>query len=347
MKAREGKTSLKYVKDFEENLDKNLMRLEAELRKMKYVPEPLETFVIRDPKTRVIRSPAFRDRIVHHALFNIIGPVFEKIFIYDSYAGRKAKGAHAAVKRFENFMRLASCNGRSVKCAKNNNDVTGYVLKADIRHYFDTIDLKILLSIMEKKIKDERTLRLIRRIIENHAIESKKGMPIGSLVSQMCGNIYLNELDYFIKHKLRAKFYIRYMDDFVILHGNKQTLEKWKSEIGAFLLTKLKLELHPDKCKIYPLRKGAKFLGFRIFYKYKLLKKSNIKRIEHRADDFVELYKNQAITKISIYASLEGWENSYAMYANTYIFRMLLMKKMRKSLKKIDSDQNKPKIFIK
>ncbi len=335
-KARKGKGAEQYVMGFEADLEKNLLQLQKELRKQTYEPKPMKTFIIHDPKTRVISASAFRDRIVHHALFNIIGPVFERIFIYDSYAGRKEKGAHSAVKRFDEFMRKVGCNGRLLKGAKGNNMIIGYVLKADVKHYFDTINIKILLSIFQKKIKDERTLWLIQCILKNHAIESGRGMPIGSLVSQMCGNIYLNELDYFVKHELRARHYIRYMDDFVILHRDKQILEIWKNEIGEFLLTKLKLALHPDKCKIYPLHKGVNFLGFRIFYNHKLLKKSNIRRIEHRADDFAELYKNHAVTKIKIYASLEGWEASYAMHANTYKIRRNLYKRLKKQLKKAD-----------
>ena len=209
-----------------------------------------------------------------------------------------------------------------MKNAKTNNMVYGYVLKADVKHYFNTIDRKILVSIIKKKISDKKVIWLVEKILES---EASRGIPIGSLMSQMCGNIYLNELDYFVKHKLKAKFYIRYMDDFVILHEDKEVLEEFKNQIRKFLSTRLKLELHAGKSKVYPLSKGVKFLGFRIFYKYNLLKKRNIQIINSRIESFTELYRKELITKDEIYASLEGWE-AYSMHANTYSLRRKITK---------------------
>jgi len=141
----------------------------------------------------------------------------------------------------------------------------GYVLKADIRHYFDTVDHEILLNIISVKIKDPNVIWLIKLILDNHKAEVKgKGMPLGNLTSQFFANLYLNELDQFVKHKMKVKYYIRYVDDFVIFHADKNTLESWKNDIDQFLICNLKVELHPEKSRIIALNKGITFLGFRV-----------------------------------------------------------------------------------
>jgi len=276
-KARKGKSKKYYVLEFENNLGENLLKLQKELIEQTYQPKLLKSFIIRDPKTRKIHASAFIDRIVHHAIINILEPIFEKVFINDSYASRKNKGTHKAVERFKQFIRKVSQNGRLVKKNLNNNMITGYVLKADIKHYFEEVNHNILIKIIKNKIDDEKVIILINKILIN--FESKtlsKGMPLGNLTSQFFANVYLNELDYFVKHELKAKYYIRYVDDFVILHKNKKRLEYFKIKIKEFLKEKLDLELHPEKSQILALRNGIKFLGYRIFYHYTLLNKKNV-----------------------------------------------------------------------
>lgn len=307
-----------------------MLNLQKELRKQTYEPRLMKTFIIRDPKTRVISASAFRDRIVHHALCNIIEPVFDKTFIYDSYANRKGKGTHAALGRFYYFIRKVSANGKLLPCAKDRNQVFGYALKADIRHCFDSVDHEVMMRIMSRRIHDEKVLWLIKKILANHFTKGK-GMPIGNLTSQFFANVYLNELDYFSKHRLKVKYYIRYVDDFVIFDASQEKLEFYKTEIRKFLQT-IKLELHPQKSKVVPLHKGIKFLGFRVFYKHKLPKKGNVRSIRRRIDHFIELYKDGIVDKNEIFERVEGW-NAYAMHANTYKFRKRLMKNMEKSLK--------------
>ena len=210
MKARKGKSKKDYVINFESNLERNIAILQRDLRLKKYVPTKLKKFVIRDPKTRTIHSSIFRDRIVHHAIINIIQPIYEKRFIYDSFASRKSKGTHAAVERFEGFMSKVSSNGRVIKNAFNNNSIRGYVLKADIKHYFATMDHEVLIRILRKKIKDEDLIDLIKKILDNfEGSKNKKGLPLGNYTSQFLANVYLNGLDYFVKHKLKEKYYIR------------------------------------------------------------------------------------------------------------------------------------------
>lgn len=330
-KARKGKGSKWYVKEFNKDLEKNLLQLQKELLNMTYEPKPLKQFTIKDPKTRVISASNFRDRVVHHALCNMIEPIFEKAFIWDSYANRKGKGTHAALKRFDLFKRKISRNGKQLPDADDKNHVYGYVLKADVRHYFDSVDHEIMIHVINRRIKDERILWLIRKILDNHNCKIHgKGMPIGNLTSQFFANVYLNELDYFVKHKLRAKYYIRYVDDFVILSRSKTQLESYKSEINEFLKS-IKLELHPQKSNIIPLRSGVNFLGFRVFYKHRLLKKSNIRQIKQRLEYFQQLYKDGVLEKSDILTSLEGW-NAYAIHANTYKLRKQMTRKLKEKL---------------
>lgn len=326
-KARKGKGSRQYVKEFEKDLEKNLLKLESELRHAKYRPKPLKTFVIHDPKTRVISASDFRDRIVHHAICNIIGPIFDRIFIYDSYANRKKKGAHAALKRFDHFKRSVSENGKLID-EKDKNMVIGYALKADVRHYFDTVDHEILLKIIGKRIKDEKVLNLIKIILDNYEPKIPgKGMPLGNLTSQFFANIYLNELDYFVKHELRSKFYVRYVDDFVILHNRKYILEKWKNEIGEFL-NMLKLELHPEKTKIYPLHSGTNLLGFRVFYNYKLPYKRNVRKFKKKMSRLLISYRSEEAAKNDVIKLMSGWF-AYAIWGNTYKMRKKIVEDLK------------------
>lgn len=278
-RAREGKTLKSYVLNFEKNLQQNLQELQNELLFHTYQPQPLTTFILRDPKTRKISESAFRDRIVHHAIHNVIEPFFDKSFIYDSYANRKGKGTLKALERFDHFKRKVS----------HNNTKPCYVLKADIKHYFETVDRKILMNILKRKIDDERLLWLIKKILNNFS--QKQGMPLGNLTSQFFANVYLNELDHFVKHQLKAKYYIRYVDDFVILHDSKIVLEEFKSKIDNFLKEKLKLELHPEKSKILILDHGINFLGFRVFYHHKLIRKKNIRKFERKLLSLKEEYR--------------------------------------------------------
>jgi len=214
-KARKGKSHSSDIIKFEKNTIKNLLQLHNELKSKTYRPMPLKNFVLRDPKTRVISKSDFRDRIVHHAIINLIASIFEKSFIYDSCANQKGKGTLFALKRFEKFQRKISRNFTSV----------AFCLKADIRHYFQEVSHNILVSIIKIKIKDKNVIWLIRQIIANSPprTEKKKGMPLGNLTSQFFANVYLNELDYFVKHKLKAKYYIRYVDDFIILHHSRNS----------------------------------------------------------------------------------------------------------------------------
>jgi len=331
-KARKHKTKKDYVVKFEADLQNNLLKLHEELKNQKYKPEQLKTFILRDPKTRKISKSAFRDRIVHHALVRIIEPIFDKTFIYDSCANRIGKGNLFALKRFEQFVRKVSRNGK-INGGFNNNQIKGYCLKADIKHYFQEVNHEILLNIIKRKVKDKKVIWLIEQILNNTSNSfapperndflHKNGMPLGNLTSQFFANVYLNELDYFVKHKLKAKYYIRYVDDFVILHNSKEQLENWKIEIDRFLKDKLKLELHPQKSKIISLSHRIDFVGFRNFWHYKLLRKRNIRKMLSKVED----YKQGKITKEKLLDSFQGF-NAYAKWADTLHLRRRIVKKI-------------------
>jgi retron-type reverse transcriptase len=259
---------------------------------------------LTDPKTRKISKSAFRDRIVHHALVKVIEPIFDKSFIYDSCANRKVKGNLFAIKRFELFKRKVT----------NNLKSEAFCLKADIKHYFQEVNHEALINLIRRKINDKKIIWLIKQILYN--CFNKKGMPLGNLTSQFFANIYLHELDYFVKHKLKAKYYIRYVDDFVILHSSKEQLKIWKQEINEFLKKELRLELHPEKSCISSLSKGIDFIGFRNFYYFKLLRKRNIKNMINKT----ELFKSKNLNYKQIIESFQGW-NAYAKWADSFNLR--------------------------
>jgi len=317
LKARKRKTLKHYVIDFENNLKENLLQLRSELLMYVYRPASLETFIIRDPKTRKISKSSFRDRVIHHAIINVIEPLIDKHFIFDSYANRISKGTLNAVKRFNKFKQKVS----------RNNTRNCFVFKADIKRYFDSVNHEILITTLQKYIYDENIINLIRLILNNHktSIEGQ-GMPLGNLTSQFFANVYLNELDQFVKHELKAKYYIRYVDDFVILHNNPAILNKHQIVINNFLQFELKLKLHPQKSRIINLKKGISFLGFRIFENHQLLHKKNLRRFKNKLLNQGERYKKKQIDRDGVVEQFQGWI-AYAKNANTYKLRKLTTKK--------------------
>lgn len=305
-KARKGKTQKDYVKKFEEELIKNINNLHEELKNQIYFSRPTKTFILRDPKTRKISKAHYRDRVIHHALCNIIEPIFDKTFIYENSANRKGKGSLFALKRLDKFKRKVT----------NNLNSEAFFLKADIKHYFQEVNHEILFNIIKRKITCQKTLWLIKTIVERERetrTSDNKGMPLGNLTSQFFANVYLNELDQFVKHKLKAKYYLRYVDDFIILHKSKEQLKIWKDEINIFLKEKLELELHCDKTKIDSLSKGVDFVGFRNFYHHRLLRKRNVRNIQRK----INLFKENKFSREKFLEIWKGW-NAYANWANSY-----------------------------
>jgi len=262
--------------EFEFNLEDNIFQLYQELRNKTYKHSKYTSFYIQDPKLRHIHKATIHDRIIHHLISKYLNQIYDKTFIFDSYSCRLNKGTHKAVNRLKKF---------SLKQSKNNK-INFYCLKCDIKKFFDSIDHKILIGILKQKIKDKDISWLITEIINSFQKDRNKGIPLGNLTSQHFANIYLNELDQFIKHKLRAGYYIRYTDDFVILDKNKEFLEELIIPINNFLKNKLNLCLHPDKIIIRKYNQGIDFLGYVTLPYHRVLrtktKRRMFKRVNHK-----------------------------------------------------------------
>lgn len=258
-----GKRKRKDVSIFADNLSDNLYDLHQDLKNKLYIHASYSAFNISDPKPRNIHKATVRDRLLHHAIYRILYPYFDKRFIFDSYSCRDNKGTHKAMNRFRDFF---------YKVSKNNTR-TCWVLKCDIRKFFASIDQKILLEILRKHIADEETIMLLNKIITSFSsTEIGKGLPLGNLTSQLLVNVYMNEFDQFVKHILKEKYYIRYADDFVILSSNKSELENLIPKIQEFLQTELKLSLHPDKLFIKTFSSGVDFLGWVHFPNHRVIR---------------------------------------------------------------------------
>ncbi len=267
---KKGKLKKKDVQEFHRNLEDNLFDLHIKLKNKTYRHGLYQDFYVNDPKRRHIHKASVSDRIVHHLLYKYLYSIFDKTFIYDSYSCRLNKGTHKAVKRLEQFTRAISKN-YSGQC---------WALKCDIKKFFASVDHKILKNLIEKKIKDENILWLLTEIIESFNLEDNgKGIPLGNLTSQIFANIYLNELDQFVKHKLKVKYYLRYADDFVIIDSNKQNLFKYTRILALFSKDNLSLELHSRKIILRNLRWGIDFLGYIVLPYYRLPRTKTKRRI--------------------------------------------------------------------
>jgi len=250
-------------------LEDNIFQLHAELKSETYIHSVYTAFYVNDPKLRHIHKASIRDRLVHHAIFRVLYPIFDSHFIHDSYSCRVGKGPHRAVNRLKSFLNKAS----------HNNTRQVYVLKCDVRKFFDSIDQKILQKLIQLRIHDERTLRLSGQIIGSFEKSPSVSLPLGNVTSQLFANIYLNELDQFVKHRLKVKHYLRYCDDFFIIGHDPDALKETVGEIDDFLRVRLKLTLHPNKVIIRKYRQGIDFLGYVVLLYYRVLRTKTKKRI--------------------------------------------------------------------
>jgi RNA-directed DNA polymerase len=268
-----GKRKKPDVQEFSKNLMHRLLTLHNDLKDKIYNHGDYKAFKIADPKPRDIHKPTVRDRLLHHAIYRQLYPLFDRTFIADSYSCRKGKGTHRAMNRFRAFAYQVS----------KNNTRTCYVLKCDIRKFFASVDQEVLMSILQLYIVDESTLLLLKNVITSfHSTEKGKGLPLGNLTSQLLVNIYMNELDQFAKHKLKARNYIRYADDFVFLSSDRVWLESLIPHIAEFLHARLTLKLHPNKVSIGTLAAGVDFLGWVHFPDHRVLRTVAKKRMLNR-----------------------------------------------------------------
>lgn len=268
-----GKRMRKDVLDFGRNLMSNIIGLHDELAARAYKHSPYHAFNISDPKPRNIHKASVRDRLLHHALYRELYPFFDRTFIAHSYSCRRYKGMHKALDCFRSF---------SYKVSKNGTR-TVWVLKCDIRKFFASVDQAVLIEIVKGYIPDAGIVALLSEIIGSfHSKERGRGLPLGNLTSQLLVNIYMNEFDQFVKHKLKAKHYIRYADDFVFLSDDKHWLESILPQVSAFLGERLKLSLHPDKVFIKTLASGVDFLGWVHFGDHRVVRTSTQRRMWKR-----------------------------------------------------------------
>lgn len=274
-------------------MEENLFQLHYELKNKTYQHSHYTAFNVCDPKLRRIHKACVRDRVLHHAIFRILYPIFDKTFIFDSYSCRNDKGTHRAVLRLEKFcLRLSHNNHRNI-----------YALKCDIRKFFDSINQAILLKLIKKKIGDENAIWLIEKIIRSFG----SGLPLGNVTSQIFANIYLNELDQFVKHKLKIKYYLRYCDDFIILSEDSNYLCGLIDIIEEFLGHELKLTFHPNKIIIRKHRRGIDFLGYVVLPYHRVLRTKTKKRILKKIWIKHKMVREELISKESFNQSLQSY----------------------------------------
>jgi retron-type reverse transcriptase len=302
-KAQRGRRFWPEVYAFNSRLEENLVRMQRELESQTWEPGPYRDFYVQEAKRRLISAAPYADRVVHHALCNVVEPLFDRAFIFDSYACRKGKGTHAAADRYTEFSHRA-----------------GYVLKCDISRYFASIRHDVLFAQLARRIGDGKTLYLLEQIIRSRGDDGLlwpcgAGIPIGNQTSQFFANVYLNGFDHWMKEEAPARFYIRYVDDFVVLHGDK----KW---LGALVpriedkLTGLGLELHPKKRTVFPVSEGCDFMGYRIWPERRRVRPSNGYRFQRRLKAMAWDYRAGEIELEEVKASVMSWIG-HAQHADT------------------------------
>ncbi|HCP08684.1 MAG TPA: hypothetical protein DIT25_02720 [Candidatus Moranbacteria bacterium] len=291
-----GKRGKKDVQQFSMRLMDNIFALHEDLFYHTYKHGGYQAFKINDPKPRDIHKAMVRDRLLHHAIYRKLYPFFDKIFIADSYSCRLRKGTHKSIKRFKEF---------AYKVSKNNTQ-TCWILKCDIRKFFANIDHEILMGILRGYIPDKNVIWLLEEVIESFNTNGKigVGLPLGNLTSQLFVNIYMNKSDQFMKHKIKAKYYIRYADDFVIFSEDREYLEKMVIEIAKFLKNDLKLGLHPNKVFIKTLSSGVDFLGWVNFSDHRVLRAASKRRMLKR------IQKNPTPETLNSYLGMLGHGNA-------------------------------------
>ena len=325
-KAAKGKRGHANVAAFEHRLEDHLLELQAELQAKTYRPGPYASFHIHEPKHRLISAAPFRDRVVHHALCNLIEPIFERSFIFDSYANRIGKGTHRALNRAQEFARAYP-----------------YVLQCDLRQFFPSIDHAVLRETLTRKISDPGLLWLCGQILASGAgvlaeeyemtwfagddllaASRPRGLPIGNLTSQFWANVLLNPFDHFVKRKLGCDAYLRYVDDFLLFARDKQTLWRWLAQI-ELRLGGMRLSIHPTAAP-RPVTEGFTFLGFQIFPQQRRLKHQKGLYYQRKLRDLVNDYTEQRLSFDQLTASVQGWSN-HVRFGNTIGLRKSLLGK--------------------
>ncbi len=317
--AQRGKRFRPNVLAFNYRLETELHLLRAELVHRTYRPGPYRTFSILEPKPRLIAAAPYRDRVIHHALCNVICPICERSFIPHSYATRKGYGSHRALRQF-------------TKWARSHR----YVLQCDVRRYFPSIDLEILKQLLRRQIKCPQTLWLTELIIDASSLqetlleyfpgdtlltplERRYGLPIGNLTSQFLANLYLNSLDHFVNEQLRCGAYLRYVDDFALFSNDLGFLRQARIAIETHLET-LRLRIHPIKSQCYETRIGANFVGFRVLPDRIRVRNDNLRRGRARLKSLHWQYRHGQVKPEKVWQSIQSW-GAHLRHGNTWRLR--------------------------
>ncbi len=318
-RAQRGKRFRPATAKFHYHLEQELWTLHGELKDRTYRPGPYRTFKIHEPKERIISAAPYRDRVVHHALCNLLEPIFERRFLSDSNACRQGKGTHAAVRR----------------CLQHERHHR-YALKADVRKFFPSLDHELLKAQLARVIKDPHVLWLVGLLIDHSNPQEdvqdwfpgddlftpasrRRGLPLGNQTSQFFANVYLDALDHFVTDRLGLGAYLRYVDDFVIFHDDRRRLAEAREQVSAFL-AELRLTLHPNKSVVFPTRQGLPFLGYRVWRSHLGLVKANVFRFRRRLRRLQNHYAAQQITAEEVQMRLAGWIG-HASQADTFLLR--------------------------
>jgi len=337
--AARGKRGATSVARFEFQVADRLVELQAELRAKTYRPGPYTHFTIHEPKRRKISAAPFRDRVVHHALCNVIEPLFEARFIADSYANRAGKGTHRAIDRLQGFARRHR-----------------YVLRMDVVQHFPSLDHAILRAAIVEVVHDEDVLWLVDRILASGAgvladeydmvyfpgddpasFDDRsggsgqgllaacrpRGLPIGNLTSQFWSNVYMNALDWYVIRDLGCPAYLRYVDDFALFAGCKQQLWDWKGAVIEFLAAR-RLVVHESSAQVQPVAAGIPWLGFVVYPSHRLLKRRNVLHFARRLQRSYDLFRAGRITFAELDASVQGWIN-HVRYGDTWGLRTSIL----------------------
>ncbi len=296
---RKGKRKREDVLVFERHLEKNIFNLRRKLLSKDYKHKPYHSFHIHDPKIRLIRKASVEDRLVHQAVYSVLSDIYDRKFIYHLYSSRIGKGTHKAVNALRKMTQKVS-NNLSCPC---------FALKCDVKKFYDSVDHRILLRILSKNIQNQDTFCLLNEIICSYSVEntSDKGMPIGNVTSQIFTSIYLNELDQYVKHTLKAKNYIRFADDIIFLSQDKNYLKSLLPKIEYFLANKLALILHPKKIHFRSLTQGIDFLGYVTFPYHKTLRTVTKKRMKKKLDKRLDEYFSHRISEYSLSQTMQSY----------------------------------------
>ena len=316
--ARKCKRYRPEVRQFEENREINLLRAIHDIKSVQYNSGKYFIFRIYEPKERMIMALPFYDRVVQHMIVNVISPIYEKRFIYHSYACREGKGVHAASKQLADWIyALCAIQGLNV-----------YAYCGDIHNYFGSVDLEILKQENQRYISDGNVIEITGRIINaNGAYPEGIGIPVGNLTSQLYANVYLNILDQFVKHKLHEKYHIRYMDNFIILQTDLERLKYDVEEIREFVGKRLRLQINP-KSTIVNARNGIDFVGYRHFPEFTIMRKTSTRNF----NDVIKDYEKGIIEEDYFLRSAES-RLGHMKHADTYDLRRNYRKKVEEAVR--------------